>query len=101
MILPMLQHVWEGAFASDEFLPFVLESYLRFGSRQSIDDVVATRTPRLNPKDLEAFTDINALEPRVRTMLKRPRAVSFGRYTGWRYFQVDHLLRTACSTRHR
>ncbi len=57
--------------ADDRLMLAVLEGFLRYGTRSTAGDVTATFVPRLNPNDLSAFTDIHALEGRVKNAYAR------------------------------
>jgi predicted KAP-like P-loop ATPase len=80
-------------FGSDEYLPLVLEGFLRFGSTQSVNDNVATRTARMDPRVFEKFTDINELEPRVVRMLERPELTANQREAGEQFVEALHRIR--------
>jgi predicted KAP-like P-loop ATPase len=71
--------------ASDQFLPAVLEGYLRFGMASQMGDNVSVRIPRLNPKSFELFVDINTLESSVTDMLTRPDLTANQRTAGEQY----------------
>jgi predicted KAP-like P-loop ATPase len=77
---------------SDDFLPLVLEGFLRFGTSQSINDAVATPRGLLNPRDFEAFTDIKALEPRVRRLLDRADLSTNQRAAAQLYLNAMELI---------
>ncbi len=57
--------------ASDEGLVLVLKKFLSFSLSQGITDVIAKRSPRLNPKSLEGFTDLETLYERVNRIAGR------------------------------
>lgn len=77
---------------SDAHLPRILEKYLCWGTRQGLDDRVARRIPRLNPKHLESLTDIFVLEPRVKQMLRRTDLTDNQRTAGEQYLKnMEHI----------
>jgi predicted KAP-like P-loop ATPase len=79
--------------ASDEYLPMVLEGFLRLGTSHSIEDSVATVHARLNPKHLERFTDIKLLESRVVETLERSDLTGTQREAGKAYLEAMSLIR--------
>lgn len=71
----------------DSYLPLFLEKYLHFGTQSSWGDSVSRRIPRLNPKRLEEFTDIYALESRVKDMMSRTDLTANQRTAGEQYLK--------------
>ncbi|MGV8933967.1 MAG: KAP family NTPase [Gallionellaceae bacterium] len=71
----------------DVQLPSFLEKYLSFGTQSSWGDRISRRVPRLNPKNLEALTDIHVLEKRVKEMLNRTDLTADQRVAGEQYLK--------------
>lgn len=78
---------------SDQYLPFFLEKYLSFGTRQAVSDVIPKRVSRLNPMRLEPFTDIFSLETRISEMLKRSNLTENQRIAGEQYLRAIERIR--------
>lgn len=72
---------------NDSLLPSFLEKYLSFSTQSSWSDRVSRRVPSLNPKRLEALTDIYALETRVKDMLNRTDLTANQRIAGEQYLK--------------
>lgn len=84
VVIEATRPLWE----SDDLLPLILEKYLHFGTRQGSGDMVAERVPHLNPKHFQAFTDIDALEPRVQRLLE------FADLTGEQRIAADTFIKS-------
>lgn len=63
-----LQPVWE----SPELLPVFLEKYVQYSTQWSTHNVIAKRTPRLDPRTVEPVVPLDFLEIRVKQLSNTP-----------------------------
>jgi predicted KAP-like P-loop ATPase len=78
---------------SDDYLPKILEGYLRFGYAQQMGDPARVPVPQMDPRELASITDLDQLEPRVVEMLKRTDLNEKQRLAGKRFLKSMALMR--------
>lgn len=78
---------------SDDYLPKILEGYLRFGYAQQMGDPARVPVPQMDPRELASFTDLHQLEPRVAQMMKQTDLNEKQRLAGKRFLKSMALMR--------